>query len=170
MTQLTKAFLALVALGLAGCANSGPADSEGATRFRTTEPVAMASEAPDPGALAGYGIPSGRCGMVLWARAGKSAVPIFQALDDGKGVMEIDGETSQLMRLRVNGVARAGMPQLQIFQTQLSDGSRVEIEANTVWGEAFPGGSYIERGTISLTGADGWSRVTPVAGIAGCKA
>ena len=171
MMRWTKVFLALGALAIAGCETaSTDTDNDAAARLRTTEPVSMASEAPDPGALKGYGIPSGRCGMVLWARAGKAAVPIFQTLDSGKGVMEIDGEQATLTRVRVNGVARAGMPQMQVFQTRLSDGRSVEIEANTVWGEAFPGGSYVERGTISLTGSDGWSRVTPVAGIAGCKA
>ena len=59
------------------------------------------------------------------------------------------------------------MPQNQLYQSLGGDGVTVEI--NTVWGRNFPSGSYVERGTITLSGADGWQRVLPVAGIAGCK-
>ncbi len=156
---------------LAACETAPEPDAAAAIeRAKPVVQVSVDTEAPDPGALGSYSIPSGRCGMVLWARAGTETVPIFQALDDGNGLMEIDGRRTGLSRQSVRGQARAKMPQIQEFSAHSADGSLITVEAVTVWGTSFPGGSYVERGTLTLTGADGWQRVMPVAGIAGCKA
>ncbi|MEM9232630.1 MAG: hypothetical protein AAGA69_00145 [Pseudomonadota bacterium] len=169
---IDRAFAALTLMSLVAACQSTPETNEASAieRARGVVPVSAQTEAPDPGALGSYSIPSGRCGMVLWARAGTDTVPIFRAFENGEGMMEIDGKLTTLTRSRSSGEARATIPNAQVFQARGEGGQLVTVEANTVWGVNFPGGSYVERGTITLTGADGWSRVLPVAGIAGCKA
>lgn len=160
----------LSAFGLMACETTPDRTAAATSRPKPSVPVSVETEAPDPGALGEYSIPKGRCGMVLWARAGTQTVPIFQALDDGAGLMEIDGAVTALTRVASNGETRARIPQIQSFKAHNADGGTIQIEAQTIWGTPFQGGSYVKRGTLTLTGPDGWSRVVPVAGIAGCKA
>lgn len=169
---IKRALAAFILMFAMAACQSTPERNETSAieRARGVVPVSAQTEAPDPGALGNYSIPAGRCGMVLWAKAGTATVPIFRAFENGEGMMEIDGALTALARSSGSGEARATIPNRQVFRARGSDGQLVTVEANTVWGVNFPGGSYVERGTITLTGADGWSRVLPVAGIAGCKA
>lgn len=170
----------IVAVGLLvgpllACASTSDSDKDDQLTLQSalskpTVPVSVPSEAPDPDALDRYNIPAGRCGMVLWTLAGGVPVPVFQVLDDGAAEMKIEGETSRLTRQEMAGRSRASMPQIQVFEGLNAALEPLTVEANIVWGNSFPSGSYVERGTITLTGADGWQRVFPVAGIAGCKA
>lgn len=179
MQRVEVLCLAVLIGALGACASGGtkaPKPQKAASaasaieRAKSAVPLSVDSEAPDPGALGGFSIPPGKCGMVLWARAGTATVPVFQALEDGQGLMEIDGRITGLSRYQVAGETRAAMPQIQRFKASTAGGGAVTIDAETEWGKNFPGGSYVKGGTLTLTGADGWTRVLPVAGIAGCKA
>lgn len=165
LTALTAIFT------LTACESTSGSDRKVTLkRPNASVPVSAETEAPDPGALASYNIPPGRCGMVLWAKAGTDTVPVFQALQDGSAVMEIDGKMTQMVRYSAQGEARAAMPNIQRYNALLTQTDVIQVEVSTVWGNQFPGGSYVKNGTIILTGPDGWKRVMPVAGIAGCKA
>lgn len=151
-------------LFLAACA-SGPKAGD-----RAAGPGIVESEAPDPSPLAGYNIPAGRCGLILWTRTGADVVPVFRSVDVIDATMSIEGKTLPLRLLFQEGELRLGMRGKQIFQTLPNEEPEVTVEARLRWGQPFPGGSYVEGGTLTLSGTDGWARILPVAGIAGCKA
>lgn len=148
---------------LAGCASSGAGDASRTDGRR--EGAAFAdSEAPDPGILVSANIPQGRCGMILWTRSGANAVPIFRSVDDGRASMVIDGEDVTLSLTGRGGESRLGIPAVQRFA---AEGAEVTVRA--VWGQPFPAGAYVQDAAVTIQGADGWTRIVPTAGIAGCK-
>lgn len=152
---------------MAACASRGEAPAEPMTVDART--LSVETEAPDLGALGEFNIPSGACGLILYTRSSNQTVPVFRSLNDGSGFMHIEGSLSRLQLVASAGEARASIPAFQYFDARTTDGSLVNIEAEIDWGEGFPGGAYVKSGTLSLTGADGWSRVLPVAGVAGCR-
>lgn len=152
----------LLSLLLAACAG-GPASQKAAPR-----PLLTDTEAPDPGALADAQIPSGRCGTILWTKSGADQVAVFRSVDDGTASMVIDGEPVALALTGRGGQTRVGIPATQAFVAQ-TPGGPLKVVMRGVWGQSFPAGSYVARATINVTGPDGWARVVPVAGIAGCR-
>ncbi|ADM09782.1 hypothetical protein PB2503_08634 [Parvularcula bermudensis HTCC2503] len=139
-------------------------------RLAAVLPVSSATEAPDLDALGRYSIPQGRCGLVLWTLAAGKAVPVFQSISGGETTMKIEGTPVLLLQTGQAGEARVGIPAFQTFEAMTPSNGRVDIETRAAWGVGFPGGAYVERGTITLTGENGWKRVLPIAGIAGCRA
>ncbi len=128
------------------------------------------SEAPDPGRLEAFAIPPGRCGMILYSRSGIQAVPVFRSTDDGTALMKLEGALTALSLVGRGGETRRSVPSAQHFRGKLETGMGVTVSAVTSWGQTFPGGAYVDNGTLTVRAADGWTRVIPVAGIAGCKA
>lgn len=156
-----KRFFAIPVLVLAACA-TGETSSQ--TPSGQRGPLFSRSEAPDPGPLTGIGIPSGECGMVLWSRSGGRVAPIFRAVGGTRAVMKIEGEDVPLTLQAQEGDMRIGIRARQIYA-----GEGLSVTTKVRWGQNFPGGTYVESGSITVGGSDGWSRVLPVAGIAGCK-
>ncbi|MEM6648680.1 MAG: hypothetical protein AAF603_00355 [Pseudomonadota bacterium] len=165
-------LLALVSLFCLAACETTPAPSKGNTasdpligRF----PISADTEAPDLGALEAYSIPNGQCGMVLYTQSAIRPVPIFRSTDDGKGLMQIEGKLTTLTLVGRGGESRMGVPSQQYFEAGAAEDSKIKAAVLTSWGQTFPSGAYVQEGTITLTAPDGWSRVLPVAGIAGCR-
>lgn len=159
----TLVILCSLFFGLAACATT---DSPTPTMRSVNK-----TEGPDLGSIRQFGIPSGRCGMILYTSRGSRAEPIFRSLDDGSGLMEVDGELRALTLIGRGGDTRQNVPSAQYFDGEAtSSGLALRVVVQTSWGRSFPSGSYVQDGTLSVTDANGWSRVIPVAGIAGCKA
>lgn len=173
MRKISALAAGLAAGILSGCvSNSRPPDQIG-RQPSASFPVRVnaETEAPDLGALGtAYAMPRGRCGMILYTAASGRSVPVFRSLDDATGVMEIDGELVSLDLVASRGEMRAGQGARQTYHARSRAAGEVVIDVDAVWGTPFPGGTYVERGLVTLTAGDGWRRVLPVAGIAGCKA
>lgn len=167
MTRLRISAAVLAVLGLAF--PTGPAIAKPPANRGGSLPTLSQSEAPDLGPLDGFGIPSGRCGMMLYGAAGTRSTPVFRSLDDGTATMQIEGSIVQLRLVGRGGDTRVGVPSIQYFSGVLADQSEVHLSVTTAWGKGFQAGSFVDSGTLSVTGADGWSRIMPVAGIAGCR-
>jgi hypothetical protein len=131
-------------------------------------PRLTGTEAPDPSPLSGYNIPAGQCGMILWMRSGADVLPIFRVIDATAGTMTLDGKRTELTLQSQTGELRVGMRANQTFAAPGEEGVTT-VESRLHWGQNFPAGAYIRGGTLTVSGADGWSRILPVAGIAGCK-
>lgn len=127
------------------------------------------TEAPDPSPLANSAIPSGQCGMILWSQIGSRTVPIFQSVGITQARMTLENEPVDLLLAHQTGMLRLGMGNRQEFITEATNTGAAGAKLRFEWGQPFPGGSYVQRGTLTVSGADGWERVMPVAGIAGCK-
>jgi hypothetical protein len=106
--------------------------------------------------------------MILWTRSGAEVVPIFRALDGTSATMRLDGQTTPLTLQSQSGDLKLGMRANQLYVSENDTGSTT-VEAKLQWGQSFPAGTYVQRGALTVSGADGWSRIVPVAGIAGCK-
>ena len=152
----------LAAVLLAACASGGAQDAPAA------RPLLADTQAPDPGALGVAQVPRGRCGTILWTRSGADQVPVFRSVDDGTASMVIDGAPVALTLTGRAGETRVGIPGTQAFTGETPDGP-IEVTMAGVWGRSFPAGAYVARATINVVGADGWSRIVPAAGIAGCR-
>ena len=125
---------------------------------------------PDPEALADFDIPAGRCGMILWTKDGGRIAPIFRSVDTVEATMVIEGGEVSLLLASQLGDQRFGMRSQQVFTPADLAASQTVVETKIEWGQGFPSGTYINSGSLKLTAADGWQRIMPVAGIAGCKA
>ena len=159
---MTRIWALMATATLAACA-SGASQDAGPSR-----PVLTDTEAPDPGALGVAQVPAGRCGTILWTKSGADQVPIFRSVDDGTASMVIDGTPVSLTLTGRGGETRVGIPSTQAFAGETADGP-IEVVMRGTWGQPFPAGSYVARATINVTGPDGWARVVPTAGIAGCR-
>ncbi|NRA31358.1 MAG: hypothetical protein HRU11_13970 [Parvularculaceae bacterium] len=108
--------------------------------------------------------------MVLWTESGGRVSPIFRSVDVTRATMNIEGETIQLQLTDQNGELRLGMRSEQTYAVVEGPKSGLTLDVKADWGESFPGGLYIKGGSMTVNGTEGWSRIMPVAGIAGCKA
>jgi len=152
---------------LVGCAST-PEPTVSATPpepFRIVE-----TEAPDPSPLAGFEIPSGRCGMILWTESGGRVSPIFRSLDVTQATMNVEGEIVSLALQQQTGELRLGMRSNQTYASTGESHKGLTLDVRADWGEQFPGGLYVQGGSLTINGTEGWSRIVPIAGIAGCKA
>lgn len=162
--MIKRRWLSILLL-MAACSTTADNSAE------TSQNAALTStEAPDPSPLDGYGIPSGRCGMILWTTTGGRVVPIFRSVDTTSASMRLDGEKVPLTLVSQDGPVQLGMRSQQKFIAQEYEKLGIEVDADVTWGQTFPSGIYVNSGTVVVRGADGWSRILPVAGIAGCKA
>lgn len=160
---------ALFLSGAAALASCASAPSPSSDRSIAAVP-SVETEAPDPDPLRAAAIPSGRCGMILWTKSGSRTIPIFRSLDNLQATMQIEGEDVSLDLQREAGELRLGIRSEQLYAVADPSKPGSSVETKLTWGQPFPGGSYVSGGTITLTGTDGWQRILPVAGIAGCKA
>lgn len=156
-------ILLIVMATLAACASSASGGGE-----RDARPLMTSTNAPDPGRLADAQVPPGRCGMTLWTKAGADQVPVFRSVDDGTASMVIDDAPVTLTLTGRGGESRVGIPIRQEFAGD-GPGGPITVSMRGQWGQNFPAGAYVARATLNVTGADGWSRVVPAAGIAGCR-
>jgi hypothetical protein len=108
--------------------------------------------------------------MILWARSGGRTVPVFRSVDVVNASMTVEGEKVDLLLQSQDGDLRLGMRSQQLFAASEAAQAGLTVMTNLEWGQPFPSGTYVRGGTLTLTGTDGWQRILPVAGIAGCKA
>ena len=158
MSALRGVHLFAIAL-LAGCAaKPAPAVSTAAAPPSAAAAVAL-------GPLANASLPAGECGMILWTLDESRPAPVFRYIAGKNAEIAIAGRTISLARIEGSGATGFGVFERQTFSGP--DGLTVKVESRFSLG--FDGGSYLERGLVSVTSPDGWKAVSPAAGIAGCR-
>lgn len=161
MRVTTTLILALTALAgcqtLGGSAPLASIDNETATtqigHIDRLEPLTDAQ------------LPERQCGMILWTLDAQRPSPIFRFVSEQDAQIAVGGKTINLQRVGFDGQSGFGVFENQTFTSV--EGVNVDVEAQ--FGLSFDGGVYLERGIVKVTGADGWSVVSPAAGIAGCR-
>ncbi|HBS33078.1 MAG TPA: hypothetical protein DEA40_15290 [Parvularcula sp.] len=152
---------ALGALAIAACASgAGPKEAR-VTKGAPASPGPSATA----GALPDAALPKGGCGMILWTLDIERPIPVFRAVSEKGAEIVVDGKLRQLALAEADGGAGFGVYEIQKFT---GDGLTVSVRVR--FGLGFEGGSYLERGLLSIEKADGWKTVIPAAGIAGCRA
>lgn len=117
------------------------------------------------GALAQSAIPKGECGMVLWTLDENRPAPIFRYLSGKTADIVLDGAPFKLTRIKTAGAGGFG-----VFESQNFTGDNgISVSVETRFSLGFDGGSYLERGIVTVQTANGWRTVAPAAGLAGCR-
>lgn len=162
MTLSLKLLSAVLgALSLAACASGGESKNASVNKSAPSSPGASATAGALPDAV----LPRGGCGMILWTLDIERPIPVFRAVSEKGAEIVIDGQLRRLILDEADGGAGFGVHEIQKFT---GDGLTVNVRVRFALG--FEGGSYLERGLVSIEKADGWKTVIPAAGIAGCRA
>ena len=154
------------AVVLAGCSSlglfsgRGEADRQGSETAGTAEGEGVVLRP-----LHDASLPKGECGMILWTLDEERPVPVFRYLSGKTAQIVVNATPLALTRVEANGAASFGVAENQIFQGE--NGLKATVAVRFSLG--FDGGSYLERGLITLENADGWRTVVPSAGLAGCR-
>ncbi len=160
MKRLMMAALALA--GAAGCAATpGGAPSAAAP---AAGPATLA-DGLALGPLPQAAIPAESCGLLLWTVSSQRPIPVFRFLSGKSAEIQLGGRIVSLTLVDAAGESAYGVFEQQVFQGP--DGLAVEVTG--AFGVGFNGGVYLEDGVIRLRDAEGWSAVTPAAGVAGCR-
>ena len=158
-------MISLLAMVVASCSATG-------TKTTPVAESAGAVSSPDNGdnyvltRITEPELPKGKCGMILWTLEEDRPAPVFQYLSGETGRLALSGAPVLLTRQGSTGASAFGVSETQNF-TDAAGGFNVKVAVN--FGLGFDGGTYLERGLITIESADAWRTVTPVAGVAGCR-
>lgn len=161
MITLSKFMVAgFGVLSLAACASAGKTKDATVNKGAPSSPGASVTA----GALPDAALPKGGCGMILWTLDIERPVPVFRAVSQKGAEIVIDGELRQLTLSEADGGAGFG-----VYESQKFTAEGLAVSVRVRFGLGFEGGSYLERGLVSIEKDDGWKTVIPAAGIAGCR-
>ncbi len=148
-----------IVLAATACASSGGNKNAGQV---TAAPVGAGDIIV--GALPEPAVPKGECGMVLWTLESDQPTPIFRFVA-GKGAdIVLNGKLTPLSATDSDGVSGFG-----VYEETRYVAGDVAATVKVRFGLGFEGGSYLERGLLTIETASGWKSVIPAAGIAGCR-
>jgi hypothetical protein len=151
----------LAALSVAACASNAKPKEASVNKGAPSSPGSSATA----GALPDAALPKGGCGMILWTLDIERPIPVFRAVSEKGAEIVVDGKLQQLVLAEADGGAGFG-----VYETQKFAAEGLTVNVRVRFGLGFEGGSYLERGLVSIEKADGWKTVIPAAGIAGCRA
>lgn len=154
-------FAAVSALSVCACASGGAAKDNSVNKGAPSSPGSSATA----GALPDAALPRGGCGMILWTLDIERPIPVFRAVSQEGAEIVVDGKLQRLQLAEADGGSGFG-----IYEVQKFTGDGLTVSVRVRFGLGFEGGSYLERGLVSIEKADGWKTVIPAAGIAGCRA
>jgi len=164
VTYLKILFGALPILVMCGCA-SLPLNAAGTDSSSPSTSVADADQM-NLGALKNAELPKGECGMILWTLDANRPAPVLRYLSGGDAEIVLGGDRMKFVLDKANGASGFGVYEELDFRNDTGKRLLVRIR----FGLGFDGGSYLNRGIVTLESPDGWLSVTPAAGIAGCRA
>ena len=170
-TSLKSAALIALFYGLSACGSISLSDTSSSAKASRAVALkdANTTEAPDLARLGASRIPSGKCGMLLWTLSGQNPELVFRSIQGEGAEMVIDGQMTRLQLVRLAGETRFGIASEQDFMTPEEGQSQVKASVKAPFGLSFTGGVYVEKGMMTLVNDEGWERVMPVAGLAGCR-
>lgn len=167
--MVSAAAAAMGAIAVTGCAALGGGDTRAPGRGPDVSPLpGPAEEAPRIGALDRAGLDEAPCGMFLWTLS-RDPELVFYAAEDGAARMVIEGAETELTRTRMAGASFFGQRAEQEFRATTPAGETLTAKIAFEPGPRFSGGGYVQSGLIRLAAENGWERVTPVVGVAGCR-
>lgn len=149
----------IAALLAAGCASSAAKNSQQGV-------VAAPSGGGDVmiGALADASLSKGECGMILWTLEETQPAPILKLTSGKSAEMMVNGALVKFAITETSGAAGFG-----VFEDQTLAAEGYAATVKVRFGLGFDGGSYLERGLVTIEAPSGWRTVVPAAGVAGCR-
>ena len=146
-------------LMLAGCASlGGGKESETAVTTNDDGSFLLTS-------LGDSALPKGKCGMILWTLDANQPTPILRYISGETATIAVNGAPVVLSLAETAGGGSFGVFERQVFVGGAGYDATVEVD----FGLGFDGGTYLERGLITVKSENGWRISAPAAGIAGCR-
>jgi len=157
MGSVLKGFAA--ALAIVASLSAAPAGAQSAERI---EAGALQFEQLSPQRLA-----PGRCGMFLWAQAGRPVL-ILAAFDQpATAVVQTGGRQRSFERASFSGNPIHGMFERQSYEGGGGVTLEVDVELDTE--RAMRDGALIKEGVVRVRDREGWETVVPIGGMVACK-
>lgn len=116
------------------------------------------------GALPDAALLKGECGMILWTLEADQPAPILRVTAGKDADMIINGAPMKLAITNVGGASGFGVTENQTLTVD-----EFTATVSVRFGLGFDGGSYLERGLVTVESTSGWRTVIPAAGVAGCR-
>lgn len=151
-------LLSLCTLAVAACATSKETPQADLAEALNRDTLLLT-------ALPDSALPKGKCGMILWTLESERPSPVLRYVAGEKAEIAINGAPAALTLEDVSGASGFGVFESQTFTNEAGLSAAVTFR----FGLGFDGGSYLERGLISVEADNGWRIVAPAAGIAGCR-
>lgn len=152
------------------CAASPQTATQNAAPAAAAARYQVKNDAPKIAELKTRNLEPGECGMLLWTLANGEPVMVFRNVEGRQAEMIIDGAPARLDLVEEKGERRYGIAAEQAYTLEAGTPGETRVKVTASFGTPFEGGVYVEQGVITLRNFFGWERVTPVAGLAGCRA
>ncbi len=157
-------FSLLAASALAACATPNRGQSE------VAEAPASGGRGVQIGVITDAALPQDACGLILWTVEDERPAPAMRYVAGEGAVMRLNGQLTKLTLVEANGPSGFGVAEQLVFLIGDDDETaRATVAVAFEFGLGFDGGSYLERGLVTIETDDGWRTVAPAAGIAGCR-
>lgn len=117
------------------------------------------------GALPDPALKKGECGMILWTLEEQQPAAILKVISDKGADIAINGAALRFAVTETSGAAGFG-----VFEEQTMAAPGYTATVRMRFGLGFDGGSYLERGLVTIESETGWRTVIPAVGVAGCLA
>lgn len=166
-----RACLVLPILSVvAACASNPDAATQTAAPAAPAAKYQVKNDAPRIAELRNKNLEPGQCGMLLWTLEKGEPIMVFRNVAGRQAEMIIDGAPARLDLVEEEGERRYGVSSEQAYTLEAGTPGETRVKVSARFGTPFEGGVYVEQGVITLRNFFGWERVTPVAGLAGCRA
>ncbi len=134
-----------------------------ATTLDSSKDIPQANKADDR--LTARNLSAGECGMFVWTADNARRFIFFSRADQAEASWWNGSNEVTIARVSSEGFASYGQPPEQIFR--MTDGGKLMLALSDP--EDINSGTRFKSGAITLAGADGWEKVVPVIGLAGCQ-
>ena len=116
------------------------------------------------GAIPDASLPKGECGMILWTLEADKPAPVLRLIAGKAAELMLNGKPVRFAIAESTGAIGFGVAE---ESTLAAEGYTATVKVR--FGLGFDGGSYLERGLVTIESPSGWRAVIPAAGIAGCR-
>ena len=102
--------------------------------------------------------------MILWTLEANQPAAILRLISGKSADIVINGKP-----LKFEITASSGATGFGVYEEQSLAAGGITASVKVDFGLGFDGGSYLERGLVTIESATGWRTVIPAAGVAGCR-
>lgn len=148
-----KALLFTAALGLTACATT-PGDTN--SNQQSSKPTDR---------LSARELDQGDCGMFVWTADKARRFILYSQADKANANWWTEDGEVLVARVSDSGFSVYGQPPIQEFR--MSDGGSLSMTLNDP--EDINNGIRYKSGAVHVSDAQGWDKVIPVVGLAGCQ-
>jgi len=168
--MIRSRFVLPLLFAASACASSPDRATQSAASVPAAAKYQVKDDAPKIAELKNKNLDPGQCGMLLWTLDKGEPVMVFRNVEGRRAEMIIDDAPARLELVEETGERRYGIAADQTYTLEAGTPGETRVKVSASFGTPFEGGVYVEQGVITLRNFFGWERVTPVAGLAGCRA